>query len=179
MIDRASIINNAMFSIGVTGHPRFRDLVESLFDEVIVDAFANLKMHVNSNIATLNKDFADSIMYDEVEFFPYQLPDDMLFLIEVMPKGSEYHILNNILYVNKEEGVQTKYSTKLDVQRLDNTTKEYITFYLATRIAIPLRKTDKLKYVTDKASDLYDRLKTAQYVSNNDIYSNNEDFGIY
>jgi len=186
MIDRIEIIESAIFELGINfvsstfTTTRMFEVANKMFKQVSVDAFANLKFNLTTSISVLNRDFSDTISYNNTTYYPYQMPTDILWMQELKP-SSDFKIVRDILYSTVSEGLSMIYCSKTDVQNFDFTVRQYLIYSLAIKLANPLHKSAYTQELYTKQTIEFNKIMEGQTIDRNNIWSeqDGEGYGIY
>ena len=104
MLSRSEIIESAILNLGINYNnanflsSKVYAIADKLFEQVMTDSLTSLNLNMTKGFAKLNKDFSDTITSKGEIYYPYQLPEKLVFLETVEPLGSKYRVFRDLLY---------------------------------------------------------------------------------
>lgn len=138
------------------------------FDNIMYTAFTSMNFGVNTVIADLNISVDDKVTYNNIEYTPYMLPQDFLFLLD---KPTENIFFGRNRIYRAGEGIFTiRYCKTNDVTKITPTVRKYLEYYLASELAPVLNRHQAQNDLFQRALYYQELLKTSDVYNNVDIY---------
>jgi len=191
-MQRVDIIRLAIMELGINfneatfiNEPIY-ELVNSMFDFAIKDAISNTRLNVTNRVTKLNRSVSSEIEYNGITYYPYQVPDGLVWFQEIKP-NFDYKIVGNLIYIAtegenaEEQQVDITYSSDKDFMEQTNTLMDFLVLSLAIKISKPLHKSSQIGELISKKDLAIQKLSKSQSFGNNNIWELEEDenFGIY
>lgn len=183
-MDKANIIKRALMAIGIpydeSSYATDNNYIaaNSLFDDILEDAFANVGFNLNKVTVTPTRAITPTeVEWDGITHYVYQLPSDFLCFID---SNKEIHMQRDKIYCTEDSGLELTYCNKQTIGDLNTYSKEYLIYYLAEKLCNPLHRSKKEQEMYQKMLMKKNEIHTAELYNPRDPFDFSwEKGGIY
>lgn len=175
-MDRFTIIKGALGKLGIPfdevdyASDEAYKAANWEFDHIMVDAFQSIGFKLNSGMVRLVRAVDDPIVYADKQWWPYQIPDDLLYIIDTEPR-QEYKFLRDKVYATTENDLSIIYSSQIQVQELTSRARKYLEYYLAAEISDTLHRSAKKQEMIQRAQYEKGQILRAEFLQPIDVGS--------